>query len=60
MVGGSDPPSRDLELTEERDFLFLEELLEAEDSKSERQERLERLPPGKLKIYIVQYRALAV
>ena len=48
LVGGRDPPSRDLELTEERDFLFLEELLEAEDSKSERHERLERLPPWKI------------
>ena len=51
-MGGSDPPSRDLELTEERDFLFLEELLEAEDSKSERQERFERLPPGKGKLSV--------
>ena len=48
MVGGREPPSRDLELTLDLDFLFLLLLLQlAEDSKSERQERFDRLPPDR-------------
>ena len=45
LVGGSEPPSLDLELTLERHFLFFPDRPDEDDSKSDRQDRFDKLPP---------------
>lgn len=46
LVGGREPPSLDLELTLDLDFLFLLFPLQELESLSERHDKLDKLPPG--------------
>ena len=45
FVGGKEPPSRDLELTLERHFLFFPDRPDEDDSKSDKQDKFDKLPP---------------